>query len=546
MNQLFTRTGNAIEGRKLRGEGIVRDKMVTVRKLSNPGRDMFSNWQSYLWGLFLIAVSTALGHFLRHLFSLENIVMFYLLSAVISSIYFGLGPAIMVSILSIVTFDYFFIPPYLNFFPVNFQNILTLVELLVISALVSYLASRFRQKTVESESREREARTLFNLSRKLAKSKELDSSIQDILRMGKDIFGHDLLIFLPDIQNEGMVMPYAGDSHLAVDAGEYSIANWSFQNHNIAGRGTNTFPNAKAHYLPLTTPRGTVGVMSIWGNDFDTLLLDSGQLRLLQAFTDLTAVSIENIKLDEAARNAEILKAKEKLQTALLNSISHDLRTPLVSIIGVLSSLQEEGMGLDDTAQKNMVQVAREDAERLNHLIANLLDISRIETGAVKIFRQPSDVADLIGVALEQLGHRAAHRHIEINVPAELSFVNVDFNLIVQVLVNILDNAHKYSPPDSSIEIIARQVGKDIEIEIADHGIGISQQELPHIFDKFYRAQSKDNIPGTGLGLSICKAIVEAHGGYILAENRLGGGTIIKLTLPIEETKQASDGERND
>ena len=267
------------------------------------------------------------------------------------------------------------------------------------------------------------------------------------------------------------------------------------------------------------------------------------QERLLEAYADLAAVAIESILLANEAQNAQVLRDTEKLQTALLNAVSHDLRTPLVSVIGVLSSLQEKGMHLDDAAKMNLIQVAREEAERLNHLITNLLDVSRIEAGAIKISRQPSDVQDLVGAALEQLGSRASARPVNMEIPAELPFVSVDFGLIVQTLVNVLDNALKYSPDDSPIDIRARQVGQEMQIEIADRGIGIPPQDLSHVFDKFYRIQRPDNVTGTGLGLSICKGIIEAHGGRIAAENRPGGGTIIRLVLPVPEPDH-SNGEQ--
>jgi two-component system sensor histidine kinase KdpD len=214
----------------------------------------------------------------------------------------------------------------------------------------------------------------------------------------------------------------------------------------------------------------------------------------------------------------------------------------LVSIIGVLSSLQEEGMGLDDAAKRNLVQVATEEAERLNHLITNLLDVSRIEAGAIRISKQPSDVQDIIGVALEQLGSRSGSRPIKIDMAPELPFVAVDFGLIVQALVNILDNALKYSPPDSPIDISARQAAWQVEVTVADHGAGIPPEDLLRVFDKFYRVHRPDNVTGTGLGLSISKGIVEAHGGRIAAENRPEGGTIIRLTLPVAEAISKNKG----
>jgi two-component system sensor histidine kinase KdpD len=255
-------------------------------------------------------------------------------------------------------------------------------------------------------------------------------------------------------------------------------------------------------------------------------------------------VAIERNEFAEKARSAEILETTDKLQTALLNSISHDLRTPLVSVIGVLSSLQEEGMNLDDSARRNLIQVAREEAERLNHLITNLLDVTRLEAGALKVSRQPCDVEDIAGAALEQSGGRSDNRPIRTDLPKELPFVCVDFGLTVQVLVNILENAFKYSPPDSPVEITGRQVGQQVEIEVADRGAGIPPEDLVRVFDKFYRVQRPDNVAGTGLGLAICKGLVESQGGRIAAENRPGGGTIVKLSLPVAEATSEDRGQR--
>jgi two-component system sensor histidine kinase KdpD len=270
------------------------------------------------------------------------------------------------------------------------------------------------------------------------------------------------------------------------------------------------------------------------------------QERLLEAYADLAAVALESILLGEEARNAQVLRDTEKLQAALINAVSHDLRTPLVSIIGALSSLQEKGMKLDNAARKNLIGVAREEAERLNHLITNLLDVSRIDAGAIRISRQPSEVQDLVGTALEQMGDRARARPIKIDIPTELPLVSVDFGLIVQTLVNVLDNALKYSPVDSPIDIKGRKVGHEVHIEVADHGVGIPPQDLLHVFDKFYRIRRPDNVAGTGLGLSICKGIIEAHGGRIAAENRRGGGTIIRLMLPVAESNPSAGDKLNE
>jgi two-component system sensor histidine kinase KdpD len=511
-----------------------------VKREKRPSRAVLGNWRGYLQGLGLVVLATLLGQLIHELFAPTTIAMLYLLCVVITAYLWGLGPSILVSVLGVLAFDFFHVPPFLTFAVGDTQYIFAFLALLLVGVVISYLASRVRQQTESARRRERQTAALYALGRDLATSNDLESYIRAITKRAKETFGHDAIVFLPDVQNKGTLKPYADVPNVSVDEKEFAAAIWSFQHQRIVGHGTDTLPNAKARYLPLVTARETVGVIALSAIDASGEL-SIEQERLLGAYADLAAVAIESILLGEEAHNAQVLRDIEKLQTALLNSVSHDLRTPLVSIIGVLSSLQEEGMQLDDATKRNLIQVAREEAERLNHLITNLLDVSRIEAGAIRISRQSSDVQDLVGAALEQLGSRASARTIRIDVPTELPFVSVDFGLIVQTLVNVLDNALKYSPADLPIEIKGRQVAHEVYIEVADRGVGIPPQDLLHVFDKFYRIQRPDNVAGTGLGLSICKGIVEAHGGRIAAENRSGGGTIIRLILPSEPNRNAGE-----
>ena len=511
-----------------RGESPLKEKGKTSERVRS------INWRGYLFSLALVALATLLGQLIHNLVTPTTIAMLYLLSVVITAYLWSLGPSILVSCIGVLAFDFFHVPPFLTFKVADTQYIFTFLALLVVGVVISYLASRVHQQTESARRRESETAALYALGRDLALSNDLKSYIQAIIKRAKETFGDNITIYIPDLENKETLKPYADIPNAIIDENEFAAATWAFQHQKIVGHGTDTLPNAKARYLPLVTARGTVGVMAISAiNTVGGLTIE--QERLLEAYADLAAVAIESIRLANEAQNAQVLRDTEKLQTALLNAVSHDLRTPLVSIIGVLSSLQEEGMHLDGAAKKNLIQVAREEAERLNHLITNLLDVSRIEAGAIKISRQQSDVQDLVGTALEQLGSRAGARPVNMVIPAELPFISVDFGLIVQTLVNVLDNALKYSPDDSPIDIKARQVGREMQIEIADRGIGIPPQDLSHVFDKFYRIQRPDNVAGTGLGLSICKGIVEAHGGRITAENRPGGGTIIRLVLPVAE-----------
>jgi two-component system sensor histidine kinase KdpD len=494
----------------------------------------YIDWRAYLPAFFLIAAATLLGYAVQSFFSPTNIIMIYLLCVVVTAVFWGFGPSVLACILSVLLWDFFFVKPRLTFAVEDTQYIFAFITLLLVGLTISYLTTRIRQQTDAAQSRESETATLYALSRTLAAVVGLDSTIRAVTDSTKETFGLDAVVYLPDTQSKEGIKPHVDDPDIKVGENETAAALWCFQHQKVVGHGTDTLPNASARYFPLSTARGAVGVMALQMAGAASRFT-AQQTRLLQAYADLAAVAIERTEFAEKARSAEILETTEKLQTALLNSISHDLRTPLVSVIGVLSSLQEEGIELDDAARRNLIQVAREEAERLNHLITNLLDVTRLESAALRVSRQPCDVEDIIGAALEQMGSRSDRRPARIELAEGLPFVSGDFGLIVQVLVNILENAFKYSPPGSPVEVSGRKRGNLVEIEVADRGIGIPEQDLLRIFDKFYRVQRPDSVAGTGLGLAICKGIVEAHGGSITAESRPGGGTIIRVTLPAAE-----------
>jgi two-component system sensor histidine kinase KdpD len=262
------------------------------------------------------------------------------------------------------------------------------------------------------------------------------------------------------------------------------------------------------------------------------ILSNPEQRQILDSFANQAALAVERTLLEEQARQAEILKVTEKLQTSLLNSISHDLRTPLVSITGALSSLRAKDLVLDQASRETLLDTAFEEAERLNRLVGNLLNMTRIEAGAIHLQKEPCDIQDALGAALEQLGERLQMREVQINLPPDLGLVMVDIPLFEQVLVNLLDNAVKYSTEDTAVEINVVQAGRSVQIDICDRGIGIPEAALELIFDKFYRVQRPERVNGTGLGLAICRGIVEAHGGTIVALNRPGGGSVLRVILP--------------
>jgi len=359
---------------------------------------------------------------------------------------------------------------------------------------------------------------------------DLEAVAQAAIAHVGQTFGRHVAVFLPEYKRARI---FANSPGLDLSDNDLAVADWAFEHGQVAGRGTETLPEASMRYQPLKTTRGVVGVLGISPVD-PSKHLTRDQLRTLAAFANQIGLAIERASLAKQARQAELLEATEKLQSALLNSISHDLRTPLVSITGALSSLADDQLLLDESSRRSLIETAGEEADRLNRLVGNLLDMTRLESGAMRIKKEACDIQDLVGSALDDLGGRLGDRPIQIDIPQDLPLIPLDFVLIERVLVNVIDNALKYSPADTTIEISAHIASAYIEIDVADRGTGIPSEDLTRIFDKFYRVQRPDNVSGTGLGLSISKGIVQALGGFIAAENREGGGTIITISLLLQ------------
>jgi two-component system, OmpR family, sensor histidine kinase KdpD len=490
-------------------------------------------WSRYLWAMFIVAGAAALSSLFSKQISPTNLVMIYLLAVMITAAFLGRGPSIMASILSVLVFDFFFVPPSLTLAVSDTEYLLTFAGFLAVALLISTLTARVKEQAEAAVRREADTTALYGLSRDLAIADGLDDIIQAVLSNISQTFGRDVIILLPGEGADAQLKPYAMSPDFQLDEKETAVAVWVYQHGMQAGRGTETLPAAEARYIPLVTGHGIVGVMGVRPRDPQTKLAPE-QRRLLEGFASQAALAIERARLADQARQAQLLQATEKLQTALLNSISHDLRTPLVSITGALSSLKASGPAIDEEIRDSLIDTASEEADRLNRLVGNLLNMTRLEAGVMRIVREPADVQDVIGSAVEQIKDRLGDRPVHIDVQPDIPLVPLDFVLIVHVLVNLIDNAIKYSPPKSPIEIYAQPDPTGIEISVCDHGIGIPAGDLERIFEKFYRVHQPENVTGTGLGLSISKGIVEAHGGRIWAENRQGGGALIKLILPVE------------
>lgn len=487
-------------------------------------------WLGYAQSLGLVGVVTLIGEAIHRYIVPTNLVMLFLLVVVIAAIRLGRGPAIVASISGVLVFDFLFVPPRLTFAVSDSQYLLTFVALFIVGFVISTLVSQTRDQAAAALYRESQTAALYALSRDLAAADGLEAITQVVISHAGQTFEREVAIFLPATEGQPLIAQGTSPGfHLTED--KLALATWAFQQGQVVGRSTDTTPTADARYLPLKTARGVVGVLA-------TQLARSGQSStpeqrlLMETFASQTALAIERAQLAEQARQAHLVRETEKLQSALFDSLSHDLRTPLASITGSLSSLLDVEAHLDLDTRRDLLRNAYEEADRLNRLVGNLLDMTRVQAGALKLAPQPCDLQDLIGVALQQFNLALRQRPVKVELPPDLPLIPLDFVLMTQVLVNLLDNALKYSPPESPLEIKVEARGRKIQLQVADGGPGIPPADLPHVFDKFYRGQQVNRIRGTGLGLAISKGIVEAHGGRIHLDNRPGGGTIATITLP--------------
>jgi two-component system sensor histidine kinase KdpD len=483
----------------------------------------------YLVALLLVAAATGVSSLVTLEFSPTNLVMIYLLAVVLAAVYLGRGPAVFASFSGVLAFDFFFVPPRFTFTVADTEYLLTFAGFLIVGVVISYLTAQVREQAEAAQRREAETSALYALSRDLAIADDFGAILTAVATHVEQTFGRDIVIYLPEgdrLQAHNLTAKVENSET------DREAVTWVFQKGEPAGRGTDLFSASQARYLPLKTSQGIVGVLGVRPKE-PGRQLTAGQRRLLQAFASQASLAIERVQLAGQARQIELLQATEQLQNALLNSISHDLRTPLVSITGALSTLSMQDDELHDEDRRSLIDTAYEEAHRLNRLVSNLLDMTRLEAGAMRVARELTDVQDLIGSALGQIENRLTDRNVHVEISPEMPLVPLDFVLIVHALVNLLDNALKYSQDGSPLEIQAQMSDGEVQISVLDRGIGIPAGDLSRVFDKFYRIHRPEHVTGTGLGLAISKGIVEAHGGRIWAANRPGGGTIVTIAVPL-------------
>ena len=334
---------------------------------------------------------------------------------------------------------------------------------------------------------------------------------------------------MPD-EKGNLTVPITAEETFALDQSEMGVAQWTFDHRQQAGLGTDTVPGAKALYLPLVTSSRTVGVLGILPGSSPGMF-DPEQMHILESFANQTAIALERALLAEEAQNALLKAETETLRNTLLSSVSHDLRTPLAAITGASSTLLQPDITLDKHSKKELIKTIYEEAEHLNEIIRNVLDMTRLEAGAIIVKKEWQSIEEIVGVVLNRFSEKLKEHPISTNLSADLPLVPFDALLIEQVLMNLLDNAIKYTPKETPLDLSAMLKGDSLLVELSDRGPGIPHGEEKRMFEKFVRGSTARG--GIGLGLTICQAIITAHGGDIWAENRPGGGTVFRFTLPI-------------
>jgi len=496
-----------------------------------------SDWTAYALALAVVAGCSAAAWVMFPHVGLSNLIMVYLLGVVGVATRTSRGPTVLASVLSVLTFDFFFVPPYLSFAISDTEHLLTFFVMLTVALVTSGMTVRIRAQAAAARLRERRIGALYGMSRELASGRGVESLLDTALRHVGEVFAGQLAMLLPDA---GHLTPRrARPEAFALGPTDLGVAQWAFEHREVAGLGTATVPGARVLCVPLLASRGAVGVLAI--EPAEPHAFDAPEaLHQLETFANQTALAIERAQLANEAQAAELRAETERMRNSLLSSVSHDLRTPLATIIGASSGLLEGGDRLSSATRRDLVRSIHGEASHLDRLVNGLLEMTRLESGAVTIKAEPQALDGVVGAALQRLDTLLRDRVVQVSLPADLPLVPIDALLMEQVFLNLLDNAARYSPPGSPIDIAASAAGLKVVVEVSDRGPGFASGDETRAFEKFYRGRTAGT-RGVGLGLAICRAIVQAHGGTIVAENRPGGGAIIRFTLPREEPLELPD-----
>ncbi|MGL3107435.1 DUF4118 domain-containing protein [Bradyrhizobium sp. BR 1432] len=538
VHDLVRRAGNitvhVIAGDELPGEAVPKTAVQTAAR-SEP-----FNPRPYLKALGIVLIGLGAAELIQPYFGLENVDLVLLTSVVAVAVRYGLWPSLMATVAASLCYNFFFIPPIYTFTITDPTNVAAFVLFMVVAMIVSNVAARVRIQADTAIGRIRMTEQLHAFSRKLAGTATLDDVLWATAYQIALMLKVRVVLLLPE---EGLLTVKSGyPPEDELDQADLAAANWAWSNDRPAGRGSDTLPGAKRLFLPMRTGRGPIGVIGI-DNDRTGPLLTPDQRRLLNALVDQGALAIERVLLVEDMDRVKRTVESERLRSALLTSISHDLKTPLASVLGAASTMRDLAGALSDTEKRDLLATVIDESERLNRFIANLLDMTKLESGAIVPNTALHDLGEIVGSALRRAAKILAAHKVELVLAADLPMLELDAVLFEQVLFNLLDNAAKYSPADTTIAIRSQRERDQVVLQIADEGGGIPPDELESVFDKFYRVQKGDHVrPGTGLGLAISRGFVEAMRGTISAANRSDrSGAILTIRLPVPVQTHALD-----
>jgi two-component system, OmpR family, sensor histidine kinase KdpD len=477
----------------------------------------------------VVAGATVLALLLRPHLAPVNLAMVYLLGVVGVSARSNRRTAVITALGSVAAFDFFCVPPYLTFTVEDPEYLITFAAMLVVALVITAQTDRIRIQAREAAAREARAQTLYRLSGRLANETRVFEAACVAAELASEALSAKVVIFLRE--GDSISFRRRTADRLPVPSSEETIANWSFHHGRKAGKGVDDMLEATALYVPLCGARSVVGVMAVLPNGKE--LLDPRERDvLIDLFANHTALAIERTVSQNAAEASRIQMQTEQMRSSLLSAVSHDLLTPLASITGAASTIRQQGERITAETRGELLDSISEEAERLSRLVRNLLDLTRFETGGVELRRDAYPLEEIVGTALHRLGTLLAGREVAVNLPATLPLVFGDEVLLGQVFMNLLENAVKYTPAGSPIEITGHEAAGIVQVDVRDHGPGFAADEQDHLFEKFYRSRT-GGARGAGLGLAISKAVVEAHGGRIEAFNHPQGGAVFRFYLPL-------------
>ncbi|TAM52684.1 MAG: DUF4118 domain-containing protein [Paraburkholderia sp.] len=528
-------------------EGAERDEAVP-RLPWTGASGKHSSVASYAYAFGICAAITFVASFFVDRISLTNLVMLYLLGTVFAAAKLGRGPGLMFSFLGVGAFDFFFVPPRMSFTVSDTQYLLTFAVMLVTSLTISNLTASLRRQAQIATLRERRTGAMFEMARELGAALTTAQIIEVGTRHVAEMLQARVAILLPDSAEKVKQKVEHPDEALTLDASavDLDIAQWVYDQQKNAGHGTDTLPAAAALYLPLKAPMRTRGVIAILSPHMEELEIPE-QRRMIDTFAAQIALALERVHYVEIAQDALVNMESERLRNSLLSAISHDLRTPLTSIVGFASMLAERPSGEtgNSAPARELAEAIHDEALRMTGVVTNLLDMARLQAGSMRLNRQWSSIEEVVGSALSACRRTLAGRPIETRVPHDLPLVRLDAVLVERLFVNLLENASKYTPAGSPIAIVAQTIttaaGRFVKIQVQDSGPGLPAGSESRLFEKFTRGEKESAKPGIGLGLAICRAIVEAHQGEIGAVNRFEAngavaGATFWCTFPANET----------